>query len=864
MSIQSITSTNVISALSDNNIQFSNNSENNIQNIEPENFNIETIEPEEMSLWDKGVDKVGNFFEATFDNIKETGAWVTGEIVGGWQYVLGDKTSAEVDELIYETVEEIKAENAQTSEVKNAITSFGNSIERVSGEYVNATKDLFKGKISLNEYMNRCNATTVNATIGIVEGVGRWGEKAWDTIKFSSNYTIGKIFQLTGQIDESGFYSSMDEIKDQIADNNTKYIYDALYEDTSVGQTIYNESFAADDVRNVGNMAGEVGMNIGLMEAGGSPLAVVSAGVTGYGEGLETAYANGASVDEGMYVGALNATYNSVQWAVGIKINKYNPFQSELNNAALHIVLDSATGATDGLFQPLTQLIYVDGYYDNNGNYIKFNENETWGEKYQKIFEENGGWNTVGKYAKMSGLFSGVSEIGGLSKYFRNKDVKANAGDISNKSITNSLNDAEIAQKTARYNELSKIASSDDYIKYMDNAEKGYAQVLRSDYDEISKELANLEKELGISDNKPIDQVSQKSVDNGVNNNQESISPINHEIDKINNDLDLNSMTDEELIKKYNELSSIKNSDEYIQYLKNAEDGYAQTLKKEFYQIENTIEKLENKIVDIYKNNDLVALMTKAGSNDYGVKFTPEQLRNKLHSIFDRKYGSDYVNYVSDQIKIVPESEWDYTVRSHTDHVSVESMEGFVDKNTGIVYVKDTAGLGIHSPIHESMHKFSEWKQELSYKIDGTTARKTGIREFYMDGESSHWANELLTDYLTSKVDDGKYYNSIYESNEHLNKSWWERIDNTMEYTYGSDTVLLDAYLDNDIQFLRQYFDNLGGGTGTYDFFVRNMKNYYDDATKNMMEKIVSTIESNIYPKQESGISSFIKKIFGG
>ena len=93
-----------------------------------------------------------------------------------------------------------------------------------------------------------------------------------------------------------------------------------------------------------------------------------------------------------------------------------------MEHTTLHVGLDAVDGASDALIQPAVELIYKDGTYDTNGNYVKFDETESITSKYSKVFNENGGWNTVINSAKTGAIFSAASEAGGVAKYFKYDD----------------------------------------------------------------------------------------------------------------------------------------------------------------------------------------------------------------------------------------------------------------------------------------------------------------------------------------------------------------------------------------------------------------------------------------------------------
>lgn len=522
--------------------------ESNATIEKPQVNNVTSIGGKEVELMDLSVDNNSNDNNIAMkalknygDNLRDkaetvgsiadttAGALRTGigEIVGGWAYVTGNMSSQDVDSVMAD----IKQDNKKHT-ITNALTNVVDTVEGtkqdtlntaidVTKDFTSATKDVLTGKMSVSDYYEKTEATKINLSVGIVEGVGNWGEKIYDTINLKSNYYIGKADVALGIRTQEQFDENMTRVKEQVATDQTKYIYDWFYGDTKVGQNIQEKSFATNEVRTTGNMAGEVGMNIGMAYVGGELVgsssvvselgvsgqkaaqigskvfAASSAGATGYGEAASKAYQNGATIEQGMIAGEVNGAVRAAQYAIGGKINETNPFANQVSNSALHVGLDAVDGASDALIQPAVELIYKDGTYDTNGNYVKFDETESITSKYSKVFNENGGWNTVINSAKTGAIFSAASEAGGVAKYFKYDDNGATKNAIN--SVENTTNVSGAAKQAIDIDDSLKIISTET-TKFNSNLTEGNNIYSKDQLDVIDTYIGQKHKIENVSD----------------------------------------------------------------------------------------------------------------------------------------------------------------------------------------------------------------------------------------------------------------------------------------------------------------------------------------------------------------------------
>lgn len=283
---------------------------------------------------------------------------------------------------------------------------------------------------SVGDFFESAAATVANFTTSTIGGIVNWGESVNDFIYLKTDYAIGQIFYELGFINESELQSGREEAAAYVAIDGAGEMQNIFYEETEAGNWIDDNFFASDIVRNLGNGIGYSGMNIAMSAVAGTPGMLASAFISGFGSGAETAYQNGATYNEGMLAGALQGTWDGVQYFLGAKIQGFNPFQSQLANSLTHIGLDAADGGVEGFVQPFIQSTYLDGYINEDGIYVEFTDDMSFNDKYAAIFESNGGWENVAIQATIGAIFSSAGEM---------KDMVAtikNAGSAINVSNT--------------------------------------------------------------------------------------------------------------------------------------------------------------------------------------------------------------------------------------------------------------------------------------------------------------------------------------------------------------------------------------------------------------------------------------------
>lgn len=304
--------------------------------------------------------------------------------------------------------------------------------------------------------------------------------------------------------------------------------FDLLYQNTGYGQWLAENAYGFDITRSIGSgigyIAGVVILTIAtfgagsVVAAGGSVTASTAAAATtatqmavtataaGIGRGTQNAWADGADLLEGLTAGTLTGLWEGLQFYIGGKISGLKIFGADgilksigssgigtkLLNGLARVVLDGADGGVEGFVLPLITSIYKDGYYDENGNYVEFLEDQNIFERYSELFDDNGGWTTVWTQASIGSATSLLGEAFDLRKYFKDSQATSNIN----------ISEQELQVKIDRYNELLEIKNSKDYISYKEATKysdpNAIKPITKPEFEGIEKEFAALEGELAL------------------------------------------------------------------------------------------------------------------------------------------------------------------------------------------------------------------------------------------------------------------------------------------------------------------------------------------------------------------------------
>ena len=363
----------------------------------------------------------------------------------------------------------------------------------------------------IDNVLDRVNATVTLAETSLAEGIADFGESIVDALMNVSAGIVSIPVVVGGVLTGSDWQSDLEDLWDQtkgfVAVDHVGNFFDDMYENTSFGTWLKDEAYGFDTVRNVskevGNVVGTVGVSL-LTFGVVSPFVV--AGISGFGKGTETAWSEGAGTVEGLAAGVGTGLWDGLQFFVGGKIGGATLFgeggkfltgasskaiNTNLLNSISRVALDGLDGGAEGFIQPLISSIYKDGYYDDAGNYIKFQSNDNFLMKYGEIFNDYGGAKNVLTNAFIGSALSGLGEVFDLNTKYNNlkagkeADVKLNnisEGDIPTVKLFNDAITEELAS-IKNIDTNSKIFTDQSEIAaYFDDPKQFFVSKLESIY----------------------------------------------------------------------------------------------------------------------------------------------------------------------------------------------------------------------------------------------------------------------------------------------------------------------------------------------------------------------------------------------
>ena len=318
----------------------------------------------------------------------------------------------------------------------------------------------------------KTGATIALGIQSLVEGVGLLGESLVDvlTLVGTAVASIGTglydgaqaIYGLvTGNEWQSATKEMWNITMSFVSESYVTNWFDSLYNDTSYGKWIKENALWYETVRSVGSgigyAAGIIGISLLTFGVGGaivggtgaaSGLAVTAgqtaivAGIAGIGKGTQDSWAEGATLGEGLLTGGLTGIWEGLQFYLGAKIgtsNLFNGNNAKILNSLSRITLDGLDNGIEGFIQPLIASIYKDGYTNDSGEYIEFNDSDNFLDKYGQIFNDYGSWQNVLTQAATGVVGSTIGEIGDLTKLLKNKSSHADL-ELDTNNVNNNLN----------------------------------------------------------------------------------------------------------------------------------------------------------------------------------------------------------------------------------------------------------------------------------------------------------------------------------------------------------------------------------------------------------------------------------------
>lgn len=455
------------------------------------------------SLWDKTTEwwndttqKVDNWFDEVGTNISNGAKSLWADVTDWWS-----------------DVEDWWNDDALPW-IQNAASAVWDVVKSVGATVAVFVQSLVEGILQFAEAIIDFVALVGTGVASIVTGLYDGGQAIYGAITGNEWSSVTK--QMWGGT--MGFVSN-------------QYVagwFDLLYQNTGYGQWLAENAYGFDITRSIGSgigyIAGVVILTIAtfgagsVVAAGGSVTASTAAAATtatqmavtataaGIGRGTQNAWADGADLLEGLTAGTLTGLWEGLQFYVGGKISGLKIFGADgilksigssgigtkLLNGLARVVLDGADGGVEGFVLPLITSIYKDGYYDENGNYIEFLDDQNIFERYNELFDDNGGWSTVWTQASIGSATSLLGEAFDLRKYFKDSQATSKIN----------ISEQELQVKIDRYNELLEIKNSKDYISYKDATKYGdpnaIKPITKPEFEGIEKEFMALEGELAL------------------------------------------------------------------------------------------------------------------------------------------------------------------------------------------------------------------------------------------------------------------------------------------------------------------------------------------------------------------------------
>lgn len=311
--------------------------------------------------------------------------------------------------------------------------------ETYENDDVESKKFNWKG-LGLGEILDKgftsLSATIWAASAGIFEGVAEFVETGADLVVLTgtamASLATGTYDLITGSDTTKNMW---EETKAKVSEKHVENAFNNFYENTYLGQRIKEDAIAFDTVRSItsglGYTAGMIGLNIATGGiAGGLGTGVNSvvnatqlastAGSLGFARATEDAWADGASLEDGLKYGVASGLWDAAQWAIGAKINNVatggtglasNVFKGGLRGLVTRTVLEAADAGVEGFTQPALTMIYK----DYEGSDIM--------EKYKNAFNQTGGWENVRNQAMIGGIMSLGSEAWDARSFFKKNNI---------------------------------------------------------------------------------------------------------------------------------------------------------------------------------------------------------------------------------------------------------------------------------------------------------------------------------------------------------------------------------------------------------------------------------------------------------
>ena len=375
---------------------------------------------------------------------------------------------------------------------KNDLSGFSHSSGKTSKPKVISNEELVVGR--------SLSLATVGAFIGSGIEAFFTGKKFKDVLVKNLNKAVGVTSNIAGTelfvsegvetlvedmekgaivISEKNNPSSNNKkdnsnIESIISNEYTKSKYNDFYTDNIFGSYIKSNITNFDTKRNIGNAVGYSLPAIGTGLATGGVAAPMAIGALSQtGKGTTEALNEGATFEEASTYGELRGALTAATIYAGKAINTLNIFgkgsvEQVLANSISHVALDGGLSAASSLTDTGLKGVYTPR---NKLNELGFESEEEWNnapysEKYKTLFNQSGGWNTVGKNVisgmAFSAVFEGVSaakEINDINKA-NNVYTKLQENNVALKNAINNTDNIDDEIRSATIDSLTTERSS--------------------------------------------------------------------------------------------------------------------------------------------------------------------------------------------------------------------------------------------------------------------------------------------------------------------------------------------------------------------------------------------------------------------
>lgn len=292
-------------------------------------------------------------------------------------------------------------------------------------------------------------------------------------------------------------------------------------------------------------------------------------------------------------------------------------------------------GGVEGFIQPLIASIYKDGYTNDAGEYVEFDNSNNFFEKYSKIFDDYGGWANVFTQAAVGGGSSLIGEAFDLRKYLKGENKSTNAPSIKNSVDVDDDFDMD-AKLNSLYNEIMNIMQYDEHGEY---GELGNAQQLGPEFYGIEHELSDLNSELSEHSKIDTPEINNIDDDSTLNNTitqkdtiiEEATTKSESLHDSIPDDIkEINDIIDDTGKYKYEPINKVKNeSNGQLYTVYSNYERYKEAQAAYILNVINSLDKDEKEIIKRYiSESQLRSYKTMNGINR-GTLFDYEEVNGK-------------------------------------------------------------------------------------------------------------------------------------------------------------------------------------------------------------------------------------------